>query len=106
MLKITGLEELTKKLDDISNRLDDLAGEHNVSLTDVLTPEFISANSRFANADQLFEAAGLKFENQEEFAAIPEDALDSMVQSNTSFASWKDLLTKAGEQWAANKLGF
>jgi hypothetical protein len=104
-VKIKGLDELSKKLDTLAKNAEELDGTHTVSMTDLLTPGFISEHTRFADADELFEASGFKCDSQADFEAIPEDELDKFIQSESSFDSWQDMLGAAGQAWAVKKLG-
>jgi len=104
-MKIEGLDELSKKLDKLAKNAEGLDGSHTVSMTDILTPGFISEHTRFANADELFEASGFKCHSQEAFEAIPEAELDKFIQSESSFSSWQEMLGAAGREWAIGKLG-
>ena len=104
-MPIRGLDQLSKKLDQLARNAKELDGTHSVSLTDVLTPEFVSQYTRFADAGQLFEAGGFNANSQAEFEAIPEDKLDAFIRSESSFGSWKDMLTAAGAAWTKAKLG-
>lgn len=106
MLKITGLDEFAKKLDDLADRASALDGQHNVPMNELLTPEFVSKHTKFASADEMFDASGFKVETQEDFAAIPDDKLDEFIRSISSFGNWSDMLREAGKVWAAKKLGF
>jgi hypothetical protein len=105
-MKIEGLDELSKKLDNLAQKAQELDGTHNVSLTEVLSPAFVSAHTRFANADEFFEASGFTFQSKEEFEAIPEGELDKFVQSVSSFGSWQEMLQAASQAWAVKRLGF
>jgi hypothetical protein len=104
-MPIKGLDQLSKKLDQLAKNAKELDGTHSVSLTDVLTPAFVSQHTRFADADQLFEASGFNANSQAEFEAIPEDKLDAFIRSESSFGSWKDMLSAAGAAWAKGRLG-
>lgn len=104
-MKIEGLDGLSKKLDKLAKSAKGLDGTHTVSMTDILTSNFISEHTRFANANELFEASGFKCDSQEDFEAIPEDELDKFIQSESSFGSWKDMLGAAGRAWTIKKLG-
>ena len=104
-MPIKGLDQFSKKLDQLAKNAKELDGTHSVSLTDVLTPAFVSQHTRFADADQLFEASGFNANSQADFEAIPEDKLDVFISSESSFGSWKDLLSAAGAAWAKSKLG-
>lgn len=106
MLKITGLDNFKKKLDDLSQKAKSLDGTHSVPIEDLLTPSFISRYTRFANVDEFFAASGFKVESREDLEAIPEDKWDMYIRSVSSFHDWEAMLGEAGKEWAAKKLGF
>lgn len=106
MLKINGLDELTKTLDRMAKGAKELDGEHKVPLTELLSPKFVSSHTRFANIDEMFEASGFKVESQEDFAAIPDAEWDDFIRSISSFSDWQAMLGEAGSAWAVKKLGF
>jgi len=106
MLKINGLNELSKKLGDLAKRAEALDGKHMVPINDLLSPTFVSKHTRFTTADQMFEASGFKIETQEDFAAIPDDQWDVFIRSVSAFQDWQAMLAEAGKEWAAKKLGF
>lgn len=105
-MKIHGIDELGKTLSTIADNAKKLDGTHSVSLDDLLTPEFVAQNTRFANADALFNAGGFSTSSQEEFKAIPEDTLDAFVRAESPFDSWQDMLSAAGGEWAKRQLAF
>ena len=105
MLKITGLDELAKKLNDLSKKANALDGNHNVPMGELLTPSFISKHTHFATADEMFSASGYKVETQEDFAALPEDKCDEFIRSISSFSDWQTMLGAASKEWVAKKLG-
>ncbi len=106
MLKITGLEEFSKKLDDLAVSAAALDGEHTLPMSELLTPEFVSKHTRFSNVNAMFSASGYKFESQEDFAAIPDEKMDEFIRSISSFPNWREMLGEASKEWAARKLGF
>lgn len=106
MLKITGLDELTNQLDRMAKGAEELDGTHTVPMTELLSPEFVSSHTKFANADEMFEASGFKIESQDDFAAIPDAEWDEFIRSISSFSDWQSMLGEAGSAWAAKKLGF
>ncbi|MCW2264257.1 hypothetical protein M2305_000204 [Gluconobacter cerinus] len=105
MLKIQGLNELQQKLRNISQRARELDGTQTLPVTDLLTSDFIRSHSRFNSANEMFDASGFKIESKEDFEAIPDEAWDTFIKSNTSFSSWKEMLERAGAEWAARKIG-
>lgn len=82
-----------------------LFNKHSVSITEVLTPSFISQHTRFSDANAMFEATGFKIESQEDFQAIPDDKLDEFIRSESSFSTWRDMLSAAMAAWTKKKLG-
>jgi hypothetical protein len=105
MTRVLGLDEFQRKLTDLANRAQSLSGTRNVPVTDLLTPEFVQACSRFQSAEELFEASGFVINTPEDFAAIPDAEWDTFISSNTSFSSWEAMLGDAGGAWAARQLG-
>ena len=106
MLEVKGLDELQRRLKDLSRRAENLSGTHSVPLTDLLTPEFLAGCSCFGSADQMFEASGFKVESKEDFEAIPDADWDSFIRGNTSYASWDLMLGEAVKEHMARELGF
>jgi len=105
MLKIQGLNELQQKLRNISQRARELDGTQTLPVTDLITSDFIRSYSRFNSANEMFDASGFKIESKEDFEAIPDEAWDTFIKSNTSFSSWREMLERAGAEWAARKIG-
>jgi hypothetical protein len=106
MVKITGLDQMQRKLRQLSDRAKKLHGTHQVPLSELFPPEFMQRHSKFDSLQDLFEASGFTIESAEDFAAIPPDQLDDFIRSSTSFASWKEMKRKGTEKWAAREMGF
>jgi hypothetical protein len=104
MLKIIGLDEFQRKLNDFAQRAATLSGTQNIPLPELLTPDFLRGCSHFESADALFAASGFKVDTPEDFAAIPDAAWDDFICANTTFAAWDEMLGKAGGEWAARRL--
>ena len=97
-MKIEGLDELAKNLDRMS-------GTQDVPIEDLLTPEFVSSHTKFANIEEMFEASGFKIKSQDDFAAIPDADWDAFIRSISAFSDWESMLGEAGAEWATKKLG-
>lgn len=105
MFKIDGLDALQQKLGDLAKNAAALDGEHSIPVSELLTDGFIAKHTSFSSSDAMFEASGFKIENQEDFAAIPDDEWDTFIRSISSFDDWKGMLGAAGQEWAVRKLG-
>ena len=95
----TGIKKLEQKL----NKLD---VTHSVSYDELFNASFMSRYTQHSTIDEFFEAGGFEFETEEEFENIPEEDVDKHVQAVTKFNTWQEMINKAGEHWAAKKLGF
>ena len=87
VLKITGLNELSKKLDTLAGNVAKLNGTHQVPIAEMLTPEFMAGHTRFANIDEFFDASGFQVISAADFEAIPTEPLDEFVRTESSFES-------------------
>lgn len=105
MFKIEGLDKVHKKLEDLAHKAQELDGQHNVPVSELLTEEFLSQCTRFSWVEEMFEASGFKIESQEDFAAIPDDQWNDFVGQNSSFDSWQAMLEAAGNEWVRKRLG-
>ncbi len=105
-MKIDGFDELQKKLRDLTKKVQELDGEHEIPLAELLTPSFLSKHTRFSSADDLLRASGFKVHNQQDLMAIPADRWDEFIRSVSHFENWKAMLGEATKEWTARKLGF
>jgi hypothetical protein len=103
--KMDGLDELQKNLEELGDRASQIHGTQEVPMNELLTPGFLAKHSRFLSPDEMFEAAGYSVESSEDFANIPDEEWNQFIQQNTTFASWDDMLSAAGSEWAEKKLG-
>jgi hypothetical protein len=93
-------------LDKQERKLKKLDGTHNVSYYELFNASFMNRYTQHSTIDEFFVAGGFEFETEEDFEQIPEEEVDKHVQSASKFNSWQDMMTKAGEHWAAKKLEF
>lgn len=105
-VKITGLDELQRKLRDMSDRARALDGKHSVSFSELFNPAFMRKHTQFSSMDELFAQGGFKVESQEDLEAIPEHKLDAFIAAHSQLRSWQELKEKAGAAWAKKKMGF
>jgi hypothetical protein len=103
-IEIKGLDQLTRKLEDLQRRAENLSG--NVPTRGILTPAFLRKHSRFSSIEEMFEASGFKVETQDDFKNIPDQPWDEFIAKETTFPNWKEMLSAAGGEYAKRKLGF
>ncbi|AQZ81203.1 hypothetical protein BUM88_06060 [Acinetobacter calcoaceticus] len=100
-LKITSDFSGLKKLTENAKKLN---GEQQVSLGTLFNEGFLQANTDFENIDELFEKAGFKVETEEDFAAIPQEDIDTFVRENTKFESFTDMQQHAATEYMRKQL--
>lgn len=105
MFKMTGVDRMTKKLEDLARNARELHGKHEIQFQELLSPEFLARHTRFRDAGELFEASGFRVESEEDFKAIPDEEWDEFINANTSFSNWEAMLSEAAKAWTSKKLG-
>lgn len=103
-MRITGLDDLQRRLQELQRKAESLAGEHEVPMSELFPSEFMLLHTDFESVEALFAASGYSIENSEDLAAIPDDQWDVFIRSRTRFASWQEMLGAAGEQYFGNRL--
>lgn len=104
MIKITGLDEFTRKLKNLERQVQSLDGIHNIPVTELFPPEFMRRHTDFDTFGEMVDASGFKIESQEDFRNIPDQEWDDFVAERTRFLNWKDMMGAAGKAWASKKL--
>lgn len=104
-MKITGLDNLQKRLQKLANDAQALDGSHAVPLEELLNESFVRKHTQYSSLSEMIEKSGFDVKSPEDFKAIPDDEWDKYIKSITSFADWKAMLGKATEIWAAKRLG-
>lgn len=94
--EIKGLKELQKKMEA-------LAETRSVPLTELLNPEFVSACSKYASAQELFNASGVEIDTPDKLEQN-RSKLDEFLSKNTSYGNWSDMLSAAGVAYMKAKL--
>jgi hypothetical protein len=105
LIRFDGFDELSKKFDELQESAESIQGTQ-VPVGELLTPGFLAKHTRFLSEDELFEASGFSVQSTENFEKIPDEEWDNFIQQNTPFATWSDMLSAAGAEWAQKKLGF
>ncbi|WP_195617352.1 hypothetical protein [Clostridium paraputrificum] len=105
-LKIKGLDEFQKQLKQMEKAARDLENTHSVSFDELFKSSFMRKYTNFSNFDEFLKAGNFIVNSQEDFEAIPDNEMDLHVNKTTSFSSWENMLSKAGEEYTLRKLGF
>ena len=104
MIKIEGLEEMQRKLQELQHRVEAVAGEHEVSLKELFPDEFMLLNTDFDSIDAMFDASGFTVNSRADFEAIPDEAWNAFVAKRTRFATWKEMTAAAAQEYLSRKL--
>lgn len=105
-MKMEGMDDLMRALEDLRIKAMKLGGEHRVGVHDLLTPEFMSLHTRFPSFDAMLDSSTWDIASQEDFDAIPDEPWDEYVRETTDFHTWQEMLSAAGEEWIASQLDF
>jgi len=92
-------------LEDLARNMEKIEGTHNVPFDDLFNVRFMTEYTEFVTIDDMFESAGFKVDNEEDFNNILEEKLDKFIREHTRFSSWKEMLNKAGEYYIIRNLG-
>lgn len=92
---LSGLKKLQKNMEK-------LQGSREVSLTEIITDDFVSSHSKYAGFDELLADIGVT--TKEEFIALPDEKFDAFLAANTEFESWVDMQKQGAAAYARSKL--
>ena len=106
MIKITGLDEVQKKLTDIQKNMQELNEVQRIPLSELFTDNFVIKHTQFSSLFDLFENSGFSVKSDEDLAAIPDDKWDEYIRSISVFDCWESMLSVAAKEWTARRLGF
>jgi hypothetical protein len=93
----SGLNKLIKNIKEME-------GTHQVKLTDILHPAFVSAHSTYSDLEALFKASGFKIDTPEDFKAVPDDQWDDFIKTNTDFENWSEMQKAGHREYVAAQL--
>ncbi|WP_324177398.1 hypothetical protein [Ligilactobacillus salivarius] len=104
-MKIKGLDNVNKNLNNFTKNVQKLSGTSNISITSLLNPKFMAkyTSNKYQSLESFLadsDFSGIPLEQ------IPEKDLDKLVSQSTPFTTWKDMLAKAMNEYVAKKLGF
>lgn len=103
--EMSGFDEIERKLQQLADDAEAMAGEHSIPLTELCPPAFMAEHTDFATIEEMFEASGFTVETSEDFAAIPDSEWDTFIASRTRFADWRTMQEKAAADWFSRGIG-
>lgn len=78
-------------LKQLQENLETISETTQVTLVELMPPQFISDCSRFTSLEAFFEASGFKIDSPEDFAAIPDNEWDIFIKENTTYENWSEM---------------
>jgi len=97
--KFNGFKDFGEKLNKATEE-----ASGNVSFDKLFNKEFLAKHSNLQTIDEMFDKAGVTIESEDDFKALSEETLNSIVKQHTIFSSWKEMLGKAGEDYMATAI--
>lgn len=90
--------------DKLKKNLDEISGTNTCKLSDILTTDFIQANTPFRSYDDMINKSGLELtETTAEELYLNED-LNEFIKQNTKFENFRALCVAATREYATNKV--
>ncbi len=102
-IDVKGLKEVSKSLEKIGKKMKALDGRE-VSFNDLFPPAFMERHTQFKSIDEMVEKSPFTVESQEDFEKIPDNKWDEFIRNTTSFQSWEEMMSKAGEEFFSKAL--
>ncbi len=72
---------------------------HQISYTELFNPEFISAETDFADIQELLDFGQIEANTAEEFSRVPTSHFDNLAQRTTRFQTWREFQLAAVASW-------
>lgn len=104
-IKIKGLDEAQRKLEQMQKGLKELDGKHSVSFAELFPSDFMCKYTKFSSMSELLDNGGFHVGSQEDFRNIPNEPFDRHIAATTRFKTWEEMLHTAVKEYAARKLG-
>lgn len=89
-------------LEKLQENLKAMEGTQSVRLAEVVSPQFVSANTKYPDFDALLTEVGIT--TAEEFEAYPEADFDAFIAANTRFSTWREMQEEAVAAYAKAQL--
>ena len=101
--ELKGSEELSKNIGKLTKEFESFK-KQKVSFNELFSPGFMSRYTQFRTINEMVEKSPFKVESEEDFKNIPDKEWDNYVKEKTSFQSWDEMMSKAGEEYWGKKV--
>lgn len=98
------MDEIKKNIEDLKKRAELLRRTHEIPASELFTDSFMQRHTRFISFGVMVGKSGFKVETPEDFMEISDTKRDVFIQLKTEFSNWQEMITKAREEWMAEKL--
>jgi len=93
-----------KALDNLRQNLDKLSKDPRVPFSLLFPSSFMKKYTQFNSIDEMVNKSPFKVESEEDFKKIPDKDWDVYVIEKTSFKSWGEMKSKAGEEYIGKQI--
>ena len=90
--------------DKLQKNLEEVSGTNTYNLSDVLTIDFIRANTTFGSYDDMIGESGLELTETTVEDLCSNEELNKFIKENTPFENFEDMYTLATTEYVANKV--
>lgn len=98
------MDDFSKQMSDMANRVKNFEGKHETSFGEVLTDNFMQRYTDFQNVSVFFDAVGIK--TTDDFDTYPDDKLNAFVSLHSRFSTFQQMLDKATDEYISRQIGF
>jgi len=93
-----------KGLENLQRNIEKLSGEQKVTFDILFPTSFMRKHTQFDSINDMVNKSAFKVESEEDFKNIPDKEWDDYVREKTSFQSWNEMLSKAGEEYLGKQV--
>lgn len=101
--ELKGFEKLSGNLDNLTKEIESFK-EQEVSFNELFSPGFMAKYTQFRTLNEMVAKSPFKVGSEEDFKNIPDEEWDSYVKEKTTFQSWDEMMSKAGEEYLGKKV--
>ena len=88
----------------LQKNLEEISGTNTYKLSDLLTTDFIRANTTFGSYDDMIDKSGLELTETTAEELYSNEELNEFIKENTKFENFKDMVTLAAQEYVAKRV--